>query len=829
MEGGRGNRRLRGALLLALLAAPAAQAQVQRTLVNLGFEQPALGAPACFRIISETIVPGWFTDHPVIGTQTVTCSNVNIPGAPTTGPAMEFWTNGFNGVPARNGVQHVELNASASSRLSQTVCLVNGEQVNWVFSHRGRGSDTVQDVMSYLVGPSQIVRVGTTSNGSGGVLVTSQGTASSAAGPNGWRDYSGAFTYTGATGSTNLGFQSISTGSGSNTVGNFLDDIQISLRPFVEFVQAADTKAESTAANNANIPRIRVSGTVPAGGMTVVVNITGGTATLGSDYTTPGNSTTLNIAIPAGVYDGVGAGSQFALPVTLVADATPEPNETITFVLPAPAAAPPPYLLASTATCGGSALVNSTLTITDVVARLTLAKSVASRPVGGSSGFTISIDQAGNPVAAASTGVGAGVANNSATTGERLVTPGVAVTMSEILQAGGTHDFNQFDASIACANATGGSPTVLPAGIAAAGSWTLTPAANDQITCTITNTARAPRVTVNKSVGTRANAADQFTVGVLQLPSSPLGSATTVGAATSASTGPIALPSLTDSYRITDAMAPGSPSVINQYNATIACSNARPGAPAAVAVSGSAPSWGFAFAAGDIITCTVTNTRIAPRIVLSKALAGARLSPTDQFRMSVAGPGGGNANTTGAGSTVSGGTVTVATATAGTVYTLSETMVAGSATPLANYGGSLGCTNSRTGDVTSAAGTSFSLTPLAGDNFTCVLTNTPLPASLAVSKSNAQSAYVPGGSASYVIVVANGGTGPALGATVSDPLPAGVTLSGPWSCSASAGSSCPASGGTAGDAAVGLAIDVLAGGTVTITVPVDYSADPADY
>jgi uncharacterized repeat protein (TIGR01451 family) len=815
--------------LLALLLAPAAQAQVQRTLVNLGFEQPALGAPACFRIISETIVPGWTTDHPVIATQTLTCANANIPGAPASGPAMEFWTNGFNATPPRNGVQHVELNASASSRLSQSVCLVNGEQVNWIFSHRGRGSDTVQDVMSYLVGGSQIVRVGTTNTGAGGVLVTSQGTAASVAGPNGWRDYSGAFTYTGATGTTSLGFQSISTGSGSNTVGNFLDDIQISLRPFVEFVQAANTKAESTAGNDANIPRIRVSGTVPAGGMTVVVVITGGTATLGVDYTTPGNSTTLNVAVPAGAYDGTGPDSEFVLPVTLIADAIPDPDETITFALPAPAVAPPPYLLASTTTCGGSVLVNNTLTITDEVARLTLVKSVVSRPVAGTSGFTISIGQAGNTVASASTGLGTGTANGSATTGERLVTPGIEVTLSEVLQAGSTQAFNQFDASLACSNATGGSPTVLPSGLSAAGSWTLTPAADDQITCTLTNAARAPTVTVVKSVGIRANAADQFTVGVLQLPATPLGSATTVGAGTSANTGPIALPSLSASYAITDAMAAGSPSVLNQYAATIACSNARPGAPAAVPVTGSAPSWGFSAAAGDIITCTVGNTRIAPRLVLSKALAAARLSATDQFRMSIAGPGGSSANTTGSGATITGGTVTVATATAGSAYTLSEAMVAGSASPLTSYSGSLRCTNARTGDVTVSPGTSFSLTPLAGDNFTCVLTNNPTPPLLTVSKTDGAATYRPGGSASYVIVVDNAGAGPALGATLSDALPAGVSLSGPWTCVASAGSTCPASGGSAGGSAVAFSFDLLPGGSLTVTVPVGFSADPADY
>lgn len=825
----------RGILLAATLAislVPAAQAQVQRTLVNLGFEQPALGAPACFRLISETIVPGWTTDHPVGATQTLTCSNTNIPGAPTTGPVMEFWTNGFNSTPSRNGVQHVELNASVSSRMSQSACLVNGEAVSWVFSHRGRGSATVQDVMSYLVGAAQIVRVGTTSSGTGGVLVTSQGTATSAAGPNGWRDYSGSFTYSGPTGITNLGFLAVSTGSGSTSVGNFLDDVQISLRPFVEFVAATNTKAEGTAASSVNIPRVRVSGTVPAGGMTITATITGGTAVLGTDYTTPGNSTTLSLAIPAGAYDGMDASSEFALPVTLVSDGTAEPNETITFSLPAPGGATPAYLVSSTASCGGVAIAANTLTITDAVARVTLLKTVTSRPVGGSSGFTISVLHSNNAVATASTGLGSGTSNGSASTGVQLVTPGVPVTVSEVLQAGSSHSLDQFIASVSCSNATGGSATALPSGPAASASWSFTPANNDQITCTITNAARPATLSVTKSVASRADAADQFTVAVVQDPGTLLGSATTSGTGTSASTGPIDLPSGTATYSVTDAMAAGSASVIGQYTATISCSNARAGAPAAVTVTGTAPTWGIAQTAGDIISCTVTNTRLPARIVLSKALAGPRFNSADQFRMTVAGPGGTSANTTGSAATVTGGTVTVATATPGSAYTLSEAMAPGSVSPLSAYGSSIACSNARAGAVTalpSGAGTSFALTPLAGDNITCTLTNSPQAPSLSVTKTDGTGTYAPGTNASYTIVVGNAGPGIANAATVVDNLPAGVTLAAPWTCVASAGSSCPASGGSAGASTVSLSVNVLAGGSVTITVPVSYSAVPGDY
>ena len=121
------------------------------------------------------------------------------------------------------------------------------------------------------------------------------------------------FTYAGATGTTSMGFESISAGSGSNTIGNFLDNIQIELRPFVEFVQPASATPESA---SSNLPTLRVNGTAFSA-FTVTVQIIGGTATLGTDYTTPGNSPTLTITIPVGQYDGASAASLFALPIAV--------------------------------------------------------------------------------------------------------------------------------------------------------------------------------------------------------------------------------------------------------------------------------------------------------------------------------------------------------------------------------------------------------------------------------------------------------------------------------------------------------------------------------
>ena len=101
---------------------------------------------------------------------------------------------------------------------------------------------------------------------------------------------------------------------------------------------------------------------------------------------------------------------------------------------------------------------------------------------------------------------------------------------------------------------------------------------------------------------------------------------------------------------------------------------------------------------------------------------------------------------------------------------------------------------------------------------------------LGVTKTDALSSFTPGGTATYTIVVTNTGTIPAAGTLVDDTLPLGLTLTAPWACVATAGGSCPASGGVIGGNAVNFIGTVAgAGGTLTITVPVAFSADPNDY
>ncbi|KRA76998.1 hypothetical protein ASD78_05135 [Lysobacter sp. Root667] len=117
----------------------------------------------------------------------------------------------------------------------------------------------------------------------------------------------------------------------------------------------------------------------------------------------------------------------------------------------------------------------------------------------------------------------------------------------------------------------------------------------------------------------------------------------------------------------------------------------------------------------------------------------------------------------------------------------------------------------------------------ANQNITCTFVNATT-SDLTIAKSDVAASYTPGGGTSYTLIARNFGAVTISAAQISDALPAGATLSGPWSCLASAGSSCSAAnGGAVGGNTVSLTVNLLANGTATITVPVAFNANAGAY
>src|SRR5690606_20724428 len=181
-------------LLLIIMSVMPAIGQ-QRAIANPSIEQPVI--PSDYLQINADSVPGWLTTHPV---------------DPTRGRMIEIWRNGFNGINTAIGAgnQFVELNAEARSMIYQQICMTNGESFDYSFLHRGRSSSTSPDVAEFRLGiptglPAgsvgadnysyPILRVSTTNNGTQGSAPTGNGTINPSVLVNGWRRYSGTYTY----------------------------------------------------------------------------------------------------------------------------------------------------------------------------------------------------------------------------------------------------------------------------------------------------------------------------------------------------------------------------------------------------------------------------------------------------------------------------------------------------------------------------------------------------------------------------------------------------------------------------------------------------------
>ncbi|PZQ27796.1 MAG: hypothetical protein DI562_12875 [Stenotrophomonas acidaminiphila] len=184
-----------------------------------------------------------------------------------------------------------------------------------------------------------------------------------------------------------------------------------------------------------------------------------------------------------------------------------------------------------------------------------------------------------------------------------------------------------------------------------------------------------------------------------------------------------------------------------------------------------------------------------------------------------------------AGTTAS-GMVTHATATAGSEYTLSETGAAGAI--LSNYATTYSCTNARAGggQEPSGSGTSFTVTPVAGDDVTCTFTNTRRTTDVLIQKTATPVPAVSGEHVMFTLVVTNHGPTAADDTTLQDPAVAGLDCTAAGlpapTCLATGSAGCPAPL-TATGLQSGVAIPALpSGGVVTIglTCRVTASGEP---
>ena len=363
------------ATLLVLSAMASAQIPT-RIVVNSGFEQPVIEtfcgigstAPGT-RFIDHDLVDGWQTTHPLRDDNFngEVCNETVFPLVPAIRP-MEIWQSGALTVTSQEDDQHVELNAVTASRLFQQVCVLADEEVDFTFYHRHRsgGIETARASLRSADGVTEF-------DGQNNVV---DGTESPP-----WELVSGTLTNDSATGLRQFAFEAVSGGAS----GNFLDAVIVNLRPIVEMSAPAITSG-SEAATNLTIPLL-INGTLDNSATFTLTLLGLSTATPTADYSVStgalsgrgtvdsfdGATGTITITLPAGEYDPnqtTNTNNQqgvIVVPLNIVNDAVPEPDETIIYQIGSITAGggntSERDLLSEDASCNGNQLLMVTQTI----------------------------------------------------------------------------------------------------------------------------------------------------------------------------------------------------------------------------------------------------------------------------------------------------------------------------------------------------------------------------------------------------------------------------------------------------------------------------------
>ncbi|GLW25556.1 hypothetical protein DI270_013010 [Microbispora triticiradicis] len=162
-------------------------------LANGSFEEPPITG---FQMLPDA------STNPSIGWRTTATDNL-----------VEFWRNGYGGVPAADGQQFAELNANMFSTLYQDVPTIPGTVMTWSLYHRGvAGTDT----MHVLIGAPGATLVQTPA-GASSPDITDGNTA--------WRRYTGTYVVPPGQTVTRFSFQSVTTAGGNPATGNLLDGV----------------------------------------------------------------------------------------------------------------------------------------------------------------------------------------------------------------------------------------------------------------------------------------------------------------------------------------------------------------------------------------------------------------------------------------------------------------------------------------------------------------------------------------------------------------------------------------------------------------------------
>jgi hypothetical protein len=183
---------------------------------------------------------------------------------------------------------------------------------------------------------------------------------------------------------------------------------------------------------------------------------------------------------------------------------------------------------------------------------------------------------------------------------------GIPLSLVEVMAPGSASAMTQYSGRLTCTNGTSGSSTVLPNNVATNNYNFGALQFGDAVQCTFTNTPW-PHIRLQKALGAsgRLFNTDQFVLNILQ-GATTVATTTTTGTGTTVSTGATPMTQVTAGTTYNFSETASGSTTITQYTATVNCANAWAGSTTALPTAFPA---NVTPQLGDVITCTITNTR----------------------------------------------------------------------------------------------------------------------------------------------------------------------------------------------------------------------------
>ena len=255
-------------------------------------------------------------------------------------------------------------------------------------------------------------------------------------------------------------------------------------------------------------------------------------------------------------------------------------------------------------------------------ASVRLTMQIADARVNSADQFAYAINATSNSaVLAAGTSSGTGLGPFS--TAGLTTAASVPITLAETMATGSVGTLSDYQNNLTCTNSNSGSPTILPTGVLTTSYALGNLSYGDALLCTFTATP-FPHIALQKALGSggRQFNSDQFVMSILQ-GSTLIASTTTTGTGSTLTTATTGMQKVTAGTAYTMSESGSGTTQTAQYTSTMGCTNAYAGSATKLPTT---PGGSLTPALGDVVTCTITNTKVAANALLTIVKSSAVLS-----------------------------------------------------------------------------------------------------------------------------------------------------------------------------------------------------------